>query len=110
MSVCSICIAFSGSSRDELILTLPQSLLRNPSVLIRDETTSTLDVQNESCIQQSLERLSGRLTIIVIAHSQSAIVNTQQVVVFEQGRIVNRGTYHDLVQNEGEFRNLLRVA
>ena len=97
----------SGGERQRIALA--RALLRKPSLLILDEATSALDPANQACIQHSLERLSGRLTMVVIAHQQSAIVNAQQVVVLDGGHIVEQGEFDELASNEGDFRKLMRV-
>jgi len=97
----------SGGERQRIALA--RALLRKPSLLVLDEATSALDPANQTSIQTSLERLSGRLTTVIIAHQQSAIVNAQQVVVLDRGRVVQRGEIGELTRKEGDFRNLMRV-
>ncbi|MCP4787022.1 MAG: ATP-binding cassette domain-containing protein [Fuerstiella sp.] len=97
----------SGGERQRIALA--RALLRKPSLLILDEATSTLDPANQTCIQKSLERLSGRLTIVVIAHQQSAIINARQVIVLDRGRVVQQGDFDELASKEGDFRKLMRV-
>ncbi len=71
--------------------------------------TGRYSKKSATSIQTSLERLSGRLTTVIIAHQQSAIVNAQQVVVLDRGRVVQRGEIGELTRKEGDFRNLMRV-
>ena len=75
-------IRLSGGERQRIVLA--RAILRNPSILILDEATSALDTENEAKIQAALERLKGKMTIIIIAHRLSTIRNVDQVIVINQ--------------------------
>lgn len=99
-------VRLSGGERQRLVLA--RAILRNPSILVLDEATSALDAENEALIQQALERLKGRMTLIVIAHRLSTIQKADQVLVLEQGRIVQQGGFVQLSQEtQGPFHRLL---
>jgi ABC-type multidrug transport system fused ATPase/permease subunit len=99
-------VKISGGERQRLVLA--RAILRNPSILILDEATSALDTENEVKIQEAIERLKGKMTIIVIAHRLSTIRNADQVVVFEDGEIIQQGEYAQLsMEKKGIFRNLV---
>ncbi|MEW9699889.1 ABC transporter ATP-binding protein [Paenibacillus sp. SI8] len=99
-------IKLSGGERQRLVLG--RALLRNPSILVLDEATSALDTENETKIQEVLDRLRGRTTLLVIAHRFSTIRNADQVIVLDQGRIVQNGEYKQLaLEKKGMFRKLL---
>lgn len=99
-------IRLSGGERQRIVLA--RAILRNPSILILDEATSSLDTENESKIQMALERLKGKMTIIVIAHRLSTIHNADQVIVLDKGRIVQKGEYIQLANDKkGMFRSFL---
>ncbi|MCY9664543.1 ABC transporter ATP-binding protein/permease [Paenibacillus alginolyticus] len=99
-------IRLSGGERQRLVLA--RAILRKPSILILDEATSALDSENEAKIQEALERLQGKLTIIVIAHRLSTIRNADQVIVLDKGRIIQSGGYTQLTgEKEGLFASLL---
>jgi ABC-type multidrug transport system fused ATPase/permease subunit len=99
-------IRLSGGERQRLVLA--RAILRKPSILILDEATSALDRENEAKIQEALERLQGRLTMIVIAHRMSTIRKADQVIVIDQGQIIQKGEYDQLAEErEGLFSNLL---
>ncbi|RED63037.1 ABC transporter ATP-binding protein [Cohnella lupini] len=82
-------IRLSGGERQRLVLA--RAILRKPSILVLDEATSALDTENESKIQEALDRLKGKMTVIVIAHRPSTIRNADQVIVIDQGTIVQKG-------------------
>ncbi|OKL36575.1 ABC transporter ATP-binding protein [Domibacillus mangrovi] len=99
-------IKLSGGERQRLVLA--RAILRNPSILVLDEATSALDTENEAKIQEALDRLKGKMTIIVIAHRLSTIRNADQVVVLEKGEIIQDGLYNQLSQEKsGVFSKLL---
>lgn len=99
-------IKLSGGERQRLVLA--RAILRKPSILVLDEATSALDTENESKIQAALERLKGKMTIIVIAHRLSTIRNADQVVVLEEGRIIQRGGFMELSKvKKSMFSHLL---
>lgn len=98
-------IRLSGGERQRIVLA--RAILRNPTVLLLDEATSSLDTENERNIQESLEQLKGKLTIIVIAHRLSTIKNADHVIVLEKGKIKQVGNYIQLAQERGVFGHLL---
>jgi ABC-type multidrug transport system fused ATPase/permease subunit len=100
-------IKLSGGERQRLVLA--RAILRNPSILILDEATSALDTENESKIQEAIEQLKGKMTIIVIAHRLSTIRNADQVIVLEHGKIIQQGEFSQLAnEKRGVFNSLLR--
>ncbi|MEK3885886.1 ABC transporter ATP-binding protein [Bacillus sp. FSL K6-3431] len=100
-------VRLSGGERQRLVLA--RAILRKPSILVLDEATSSLDTENESKIQEALERLKGKMTIIVIAHRLSTIRNADQVVVLDKGEIIQKGEFGQLASDKnGVFRNLLK--
>lgn len=100
-------IKLSGGERQRLVLA--RAILRKPSILVLDEATSALDTENESKIQESLEKLKGKMTIIVIAHRLSTIRNADQVIVLEEGVVVQQGQFTQLASEQsGMFSHLLK--
>lgn len=100
-------IKLSGGERQRLVLA--RAMLRNPSILVLDEATSALDTENETNIQEALERLKGKITIVVIAHRLSTIRNADQVIVLEQGKVIQNGKFGQLAnEQKGMFNKLLK--
>jgi ATP-binding cassette subfamily C protein len=99
-------IRLSGGERQRIVLA--RAILRNPSILVLDEATSALDTENEGKIQLALDRLKGRMTIVVIAHRLSTIRNADQVVVLNKGSIIQKGEFGQLAKDKrGVFGHLL---
>jgi subfamily B ATP-binding cassette protein MsbA len=84
-------------------------LLKDAPVLILDEATSALDNESERRIQQALIELMRNRTTLVIAHRLSTIEHADEIIVMEDGRIVERGTHADLVGREGAYASLKRA-
>lgn len=99
-------IRLSGGERQRIVLA--RAIIRKPSILVLDEATSALDTDNEKKIQEALDRLKGTMTIIVVAHRLSTIRHSDQIIVIEDGKIAERGTYTELVAiEEGVFSKLV---
>ncbi len=99
-------IRLSGGERQRLALA--RALLRQPTILVLDEATSSLDAENERAIQESIERMKHKLTVVVIAHRLSTIRAADQILVLDNGKLVETGTYEELAgRNEGRFQKLL---
>jgi len=87
---------FSGGEKQRMAIA--RTVLRNPPVLILDEATSSLDTQTEAAVQAELERLAEGRTTITIAHRLSTVRDADQIVVLDEGRIVERGTHDELME------------
>ena len=95
---------FSGGERQRIAIA--RAILCRPALLIMDEATSALDSQNEAEIQQAINEISRSTTALVIAHRLSTVKSADQLLVFDQGQIVQRGTHASLSQQEGLYREL----
>ena len=96
---------FSGGEKQRMAIA--RTVLRNPPVLVLDEATSALDTQTEYAVQAELERLAEGRTTITIAHRLSTVRDAEQIVVLDQGRIVERGSHFELLERGGHYAALV---
>jgi subfamily B ATP-binding cassette protein MsbA len=94
----------SGGQRQRLAIA--RAILRDPPILVFDEATSALDTEAERLVQQAIERLLEGRTVFVIAHRLSTVQRSDQILVLEGGRIVERGTHQTLMEEKGLYRHL----
>lgn len=94
----------SGGQRQRI--SIARAILRNPAILILDEATSALDTESEMLVQQAIEKVMKDRTSLVIAHRLSTIINADEIVVFQKGEIVERGSHHRLLAQNGVYKKL----
>ena len=87
-------------------ISIARAIIRDPSILIFDEATSSVDNKTENLIQKSLKEISKNRTTIAIAHRLSTIRNADQILVLENGKIIESGTHDELVALKGNYKNL----
>src|SRR5262249_47610638 len=95
---------FSGGERQRI--SIARALLKNPPILILDEATSALDAVTEAKIQAALDEVMKGRTTFVIAHRLATIRHADMILVFENGRIIESGTFEGLVKQGGRFAKL----
>ena len=97
-------VKLSGGQRQRI--SIARALLANPKIIILDEATSNLDTESESFIQKSLNELMKDRTTFVIAHRLSTIQQADQILVIEEGNIVERGKHDELIEKKGRYYEL----
>ncbi|GHF77841.1 lipid A export permease/ATP-binding protein MsbA [Thalassotalea marina] len=94
----------SGGQRQRIAIA--RAMLRNTPIIIFDEATSALDNHSEAQIQQAIKRLAKDKTVIIIAHRLSTIVDADEILVMEQGQVVEQGDHQTLLKNQGSYHQL----
>ena len=97
-------LKLSGGEKQRVAIA--RALLKNPAILIFDEATSALDSKSEKAIQAELDRIAQGRTTIVIAHRLSTVMNADEILVMDQGRVVERGRHGDLLARGGQYAQM----
>ena len=100
-------VKLSGGQRQRIAIA--RAILKDPEILVLDEATSDVDTETEMLIQRSLDRLTEDRTTFTIAHRLSTVKDADQIVVLEDGSVVERGTHDDLLAEDGLYANLWAV-
>ena len=101
-------IRLSGGQRQRL--GIARALYADPQILIFDEATSALDSVTEENIMREIYHLSRKKTLIVIAHRLSTLIHCDKIIMLDQGRVQDVGTYHALIARNTQFQRLAKVA
>ncbi len=96
-------IKLSGGQRQRI--SIARALLKDPEILILDEATSSVDTHTEKLIPEAIERVSEGRTTFTIAHRLSTIVDADEILFIEKGHIVERGTFHELMDKGEKFKH-----
>ena len=97
-------LKLSGGEKQRVAIA--RVLLKKPAIFIFDEATSSLDTKTERIIQQNIEEISHNTTTLIIAHRLSTIVHADQILVLDQGQLVEQGTHEELLQQKGVYAQL----
>jgi subfamily B ATP-binding cassette protein MsbA len=97
-------IKLSGGQKQRL--SIARAILKNSSIILLDEATSSLDSESESVIQKAIENLTKNKTTIIIAHRLSTVMNCDKILVFENGQIIEEGKHEFLVNNSSTYKKL----
>ena len=100
-------LKLSGGEKQRVAIA--RTLLKNPAIMIFDEATSALDSATEKSIQAELRDIAKDRTTLVIAHRLSTIIDANQILVMDQGRIVERGNFRELLEQNGKFARMWRL-
>lgn len=94
----------SGGQRQRIAIA--RALLRDPPILILDEATSALDTESERLVQEAIDRLMRDRTVLVIAHRLTTVRDVDEILVLDEGCVVERGTHQELLRSNGLYRRL----
>ena len=97
-------VKLSGGQRQRIAIA--RAIFNNPPFLILDEATSALDTKSERLVQNALDNLMKNRTVLVIAHRLSTVKNADQIIVMDEGKIRQKGTHQELIQNDGLYSHL----
>ena len=97
----------SGGERQRI--SIARAILKDAPVIILDEATASMDVENESMVQEALSEFLRNKTVLVIAHRMRTIAGADKIVVLENGRVAEQGNPEELMKNGGIFSNMARL-
>jgi len=97
-------LKLSGGEKQRIAIA--RAVLKNPKILIFDEATSSLDSRSEKLILEALRELASDHTTLVIAHRLSTVIDADQILVMDEGRIIERGSHHELLAQEGVYAHM----
>ena len=97
----------SGGEKQRI--SIARAILKDANIVILDEATASIDPENEHLIQQAISELTIGKTVIVIAHRLATIEHADQILVVDSGRVVQKGTHHELLRQEGLYRRFITI-
>ncbi|KAJ0968609.1 hypothetical protein J5N97_025526 [Dioscorea zingiberensis] len=100
-------LKLSGGQRQRIAIA--RAILKDPPILLLDEATSALDSESEKLVQDALEKAMQGRTVVLIAHRMSTVINSDMIVVFENGKVAQSGTHHELLESSKFYSNLFEA-
>ena len=100
-------LALSGGERQRI--SIARALLKDAPIVLLDEATASLDVENETCVQEALSRLLTGKTVLVIAHRLRTVAGADHIVVLENGRVAQQGSPAELMEAGGLYRRMVEL-
>lgn len=97
-------VMLSGGERQRLAIA--RALLKKSEIILFDEATSSLDNQTQRDIQQAINNMRGEYTILIIAHRLSTVINSDRIIVIDDGKVAAEGTHKELYKNNHLYKNL----
>ena len=97
----------SGGQKQRI--SIARAVLKNPDILVLDEATSALDTESEKLVQQALNNLMKNRTSLIIAHRLSTIQHADEILVMQDGEIIERGTHDSLLKENGTYTKLIEM-
>ena len=95
----------SGGQKQRIAIA--RALIKNPKILILDEATSALDSESEYKFKKEVDKLKGKITLIIVSHRLSTIKDCDQIIVINKGKIVEKGSHEELYELKGIYHNLM---
>ena len=100
-------VTLSGGQKQRVAIA--RTLLKNPCILILDDSTSSVDTETEAAIREALQTLMKNRTTFIIAHRIQSVMNANIILVLDKGQIVQHGTHEQLMQQEGIYRKIYYI-
>jgi len=100
-------LKISGGERQRIAIA--RGLIRNPQLLIFDEATSALDPESEKLLQESLNSFAEKRTVIIITHKLNSVKKADKIIVLDKGQVIEEGTFEELINNQGVYREMLEM-
>lgn len=100
-------VNLSGGERQRI--SIARAIIKDAPIVILDEATANVDPENEDKLQMAIESLMKEKTVIMIAHRLKTVKNANQIVVLDQGRIVQKGTHADLMKEKGIYSDFITI-